>query len=123
MLLNSLIRNSTREANAALINDIVTTLVFVSLGTTLSATFLIGYKIHTASDNVWRTKARYNRIVTTIVESSAVYSLVLLLSGVAFVIPAFYAVESPLWDVTYYINATLNIVSVCNTHTSFGIQH
>lgn len=96
---------------------------FISLVTTASATALIGYKIHTASENVWRSKSRYNRILTTIIQSSAVYSLVLLLLILTTFIPPFNTIESPWSEVQFYLEVILSVVSVCYKYTPSGIQY
>ncbi|KAH9478995.1 hypothetical protein JR316_0009459 [Psilocybe cubensis] len=84
---------------------------FTSLFTTVTATFLIAYRIYPVSRTSGRSRTRYMHIITTIVESSMVYSLCLLLQTLAGTIPAFSDFESIWSEVTEYIGLTLNITS------------
>lgn len=102
---------------------ISTALTFTSLDTIVFAMFLIRYKIHTVSENVGRSRKRYNHIVATIIELSAVYSLVLLSYAMTVFNPPFYTVASPFKEVGYYLEATLDTVLVCNIYASFGIHN
>ncbi|KAH9476473.1 hypothetical protein JR316_0010385 [Psilocybe cubensis] len=107
-------------SNAALSENILIALTFISMGTTVSTTTLIGYKIHTTSfpsTSPLPFKSarkpiytRYARIVSTIAESSAVYSLVVVLYAVTVVVPAFYSITSVFTEVSYYIQAVLLII-------------
>ncbi|KAH9476436.1 hypothetical protein JR316_0012011 [Psilocybe cubensis] len=102
-VLSSLGTHLTSWADATLTNNIITSLTFISLATTVSATSLIAYRIVIVSNN-HETHAHkaYSRIVSTIVESSAIYALTLLLLALTEVIPVFYTLESPLIQAEYY---------------------
>lgn len=101
------------ESNQVLVNSISTTLAFTSLGTTATATCLIGYRIyHTSHNHIMQSKRTFTRIAVAIVESSAVYSLVLFLYALTLVIPILYSLQSPLWQFAYYVEAFAVVVSV-----------
>lgn len=120
MVLNTIYSSVASHAHAALANAISTALVFMSLGTTVSATFLIGYRIHTTSQtNIFRSKRAYNRIVATIIESSAAYSLMLLLYAMTSVIPPFYTISSPLTEVGYYLAVLLLMTAVRSIYNPY----
>ncbi|KAH9478171.1 hypothetical protein JR316_0008624 [Psilocybe cubensis] len=103
---------ASEVANVALENHMSSAAVFVSLGTTLITTFLIGYRIHTASLlNKSPSQKLYNRIVVTIIESSAVYSLVLLAFAITLVIRVPENSQSLLTEATYYSEAVLLVVT------------
>ncbi|KAH9474203.1 hypothetical protein JR316_0008606 [Psilocybe cubensis] len=98
------------KARETLSNNISTALAFVSLGTTFSATFLIGYRVHILSNShVLSFKSFYNRIVLIVIESAALYSLVFLFWGIILVIPIFHNLESPLVEVVPYVEIVLTV--------------
>ncbi|KAH9474204.1 hypothetical protein JR316_0008607 [Psilocybe cubensis] len=109
-VLDAMLPSLTSESNTYMFNNIATTLAFVSLGTTVCATSLIGYKIHSASkNNILGSRAAYKRIVVTIVESSSFYSLVLLVYAMTGVIPQLQNFQLPSIQATYYVGAVLSI--------------
>ncbi|KAH9482057.1 hypothetical protein JR316_0004152 [Psilocybe cubensis] len=103
----------TSSTKAALENHITTALSLVSLCTTVTATFLIGYKIHSAAQDIGRQSAvtRYGRIANTVIESSAVYALALFLFALTTVVPLFYPLWSPAVQVKYYVDVVTGVVS------------
>lgn len=107
------------SANAVLGNNISSALIFVSLGTTVLTTFLIGYKIHSTSRlNGPSSKKFFNRVVVLVVESAAAYSLVLFLNAIIAVVPSFLTLGSPLYEAEYYVDAVLIVVAVCSFYYS-----
>lgn len=106
---------ASEVANVALENHMSSAAVFVSLGTTLTTTFLIGYRIHTASLlNNSPSRKLCSRIVVIIIESSAVYSLVLLAFAITLVIHVPESAQSLLTEATYYTEGVLLVVTVRN---------
>ncbi|KAH9480014.1 hypothetical protein JR316_0006611 [Psilocybe cubensis] len=95
--------------NFALQIDIPICLIFTSLATTIACTVLIGFRIYTGVDHSWRSKTVYSRVLVTIVESSAVYAVVLLFLALTLVVPPLYTL--PLYAIGYYVQSTLIVVS------------
>ncbi|PPQ95162.1 hypothetical protein CVT25_013307 [Psilocybe cyanescens] len=94
----------TSDVNAKLFNNITSASMFVSLGTTMITTFLIGYRIYSASHaNAVPSRRLFNRIWALVVESAAVYSFVLLVDSIYYVLPSFIVLGSPLEVVGYYV--------------------
>ncbi|PPQ90918.1 hypothetical protein CVT25_007845 [Psilocybe cyanescens] len=112
MVLNVKFGHTGSGANAILFNNISSALVFVSLGTTVVTTFIIGYRIHSTSQIHHPSSRRlFNHIVTVIVESAAAYSLVLLLEAIIIVVPSIDVLGSPLGEAEFYVEAILTAVS------------
>ncbi|PPQ92899.1 hypothetical protein CVT25_010454 [Psilocybe cyanescens] len=102
----------TSAAGVILYNNILSALTFVSLGTTVITTFLIGYKIYSASPlSRSPSKRLFNCIVKMIIESAAVYALVLLLYAIDIVVPSFGVSGSPMEEAGYYIDAIVTVVA------------
>ncbi|PPQ88768.1 hypothetical protein CVT25_008622 [Psilocybe cyanescens] len=92
------------EVNTTLFENIETALVFVSLGTTVMTTFLIAYRINAASLlNGSPSKRLFDRAITLVIESAAVYSLVLLIYAVFTIVPQFLAFGSPVDNAVFYL--------------------
>ncbi|PPQ94166.1 hypothetical protein CVT25_003751 [Psilocybe cyanescens] len=102
----------TSDADANLLNGILSTLTFVSLATTVITTFIIGYRICSASQ-IHHPPSRilFKHIVTVIIESAAAYSIVLLLQSIIIVVPSADELGSPLSQAEYYVGVILIIVS------------
>ncbi|PPQ94732.1 hypothetical protein CVT25_007697 [Psilocybe cyanescens] len=112
MVLNIKFSQATSDANANLSNNITSALTFVSLGTTMITTFLIGYRIHSTSRlHISSSNRLFKRIVVMIIESATAYSFVLLLSSIIFVIPSFNRVESTLDEADYYLDPIVTVVA------------
>ncbi|KAH9483403.1 hypothetical protein JR316_0002869 [Psilocybe cubensis] len=107
-VLNILSTDLTNGKNMTLDDNILVALFFVSLATTSCATFLIGWRIYTASGHIGRSK--YTHIITTIIESSAVYSLVLLVLAIHTVTRFSREIESPWFEMSAYTSLALNFV-------------
>ncbi|PPQ79228.1 hypothetical protein CVT25_002831 [Psilocybe cyanescens] len=106
-VLNVKFSEITSEANTILFNNITSALTLVSLGTTAITTFLIVYRIYSASRlNVSSSKRLFNRIVVIMIESAAAYTLVLFLETIIVVVPSFNNSE-----VSYYVQAVLSVVA------------
>ncbi|KAH9480915.1 hypothetical protein JR316_0007517 [Psilocybe cubensis] len=112
-VLNSIFGEITyNEAETKLANNITCALDFISLGTTVTCTCLIWYRIHsTLRLGGPSAKGPIIRALILIVESAALYSAVLLLDAVSFVVPAFSKEESPLFEFGYYITILLNMAA------------
>ncbi|PPQ92897.1 hypothetical protein CVT25_010452 [Psilocybe cyanescens] len=104
--------SATSDANFILFNNISSALIFVSLGTTVIVTFIIGYRLHSASRIHHLSSRRlYNHIVTIIIESAAAYSLVLLFEAITVVVPSGAVIGSSLQYSSYYMDGILTAVS------------
>ncbi|PPQ88319.1 hypothetical protein CVT25_012438 [Psilocybe cyanescens] len=103
----------TSDVNAKLFNHISSASIFVSLGTTMITTFLIGYRIYSATRaNGTPSRRLFHRIWVIVIESAAVYSLVLLVDAICYVNPLFIALRSPLAVVGYYMELVQIFVTV-----------
>uniref|UniRef100_A0A8H7XJ07 Uncharacterized protein n=1 Tax=Psilocybe cubensis TaxID=181762 RepID=A0A8H7XJ07_PSICU len=87
------------NGNGQLTNNISGAFVLISAGTTVITTLLIAVRIS------------YNPQIMTIIESSAVYSLILLLYGVIVICPFFNLIDSPLIEVQYYVQQVLTVIA------------
>ncbi|PPQ87547.1 hypothetical protein CVT25_008472 [Psilocybe cyanescens] len=98
--------------HAILFNNIRSALIFVSLGTTAITTFLIVYRIYSASRlNALPSKRLFNRIVVMIIESAAAYTLLLAFETITVIVPSFNNVGSTWSEVSYYVQAVLSVVA------------
>ncbi|KAH9478964.1 hypothetical protein JR316_0009427 [Psilocybe cubensis] len=119
VILESQVPLYSMAGSSTLARKIKTALAFTSVITTSSSTFLIGYKIRTVSNGIGQSSTRYIRIFTIILESSAIYSVVLLMFALTF-LPVFDSdnLESPLSQAGIYVASLLNIISVCEMRIS-----
>ncbi|PPQ85448.1 hypothetical protein CVT25_006285 [Psilocybe cyanescens] len=102
----------TSNVNAKLFNNITSASIFVSLGTTMITTFLIGYRIHSASRaNSTPSRRLFNRVWVIFIESAAAYALVLLVDAICYVLPSFTVLGSPLVVVGYYVDPVLFFIT------------
>ena len=87
---------------------------FVTVATTLWTTILIAYRIHSVSKhNIPKhAKQRFYRILEIIMQSSIVYSLVLVVDAVSFAIPQTESNTFPLFMVQNYIWAVVYSIAV-----------
>uniref|UniRef100_A0A8H7XQI6 Uncharacterized protein n=1 Tax=Psilocybe cubensis TaxID=181762 RepID=A0A8H7XQI6_PSICU len=99
----------TTPAQAESLNSLTIALAFISLAITATATSLIGYRIYSTSkgNTIMQAKKRYTRIIILIVESSAVYSLLLLLFGIVLAVPAFNQIDSSVGPLGAYLQTFL----------------
>ncbi|PPQ84812.1 hypothetical protein CVT25_015158 [Psilocybe cyanescens] len=105
-VLSATLNQITSDANAILFNNITSALTFVSLGTTVITTFIIGYRIHSASQRHDLSSRRlFNHVVTMIMESATAYSLVLLIEAIIIAVPSVEVLGSPLSEAGIYIQA------------------
>lgn len=113
MVLQIILTQPNTDANNELFNNISSALVFVSLGATVITTILIGYRIHISSrSNGQPSKRMFNHIVVLVVESSAVYSLLLLAYAIVTEDPASAMLGSSGADASFYIQTVQVVVSV-----------
>ncbi|PPQ82946.1 hypothetical protein CVT25_009523 [Psilocybe cyanescens] len=110
----------TSDAKANLFNKISSALMFVSLGTTVITTILIGHKIHCAARSRHHLRRLFYHILTLVIESGAAYSLALVVNAITVASPSFALLGSPLAHVRYYANASLPIVSTGDEYNSSG---
>ncbi|PPQ91334.1 hypothetical protein CVT25_003767 [Psilocybe cyanescens] len=104
--------SATSDANATLFDNILTALIFVSLGTTVISTFTIGYRVHSASRIHHLSSRRlYDHIVTIITESAAAYSLVLIFEAILAVVPSSIMAGFPLREAACYLDVIVTVVS------------
>ncbi|PPQ81330.1 LOW QUALITY PROTEIN: hypothetical protein CVT25_015086 [Psilocybe cyanescens] len=110
--LSVLISQASSDAKATLVNSISSALAFVSSGTTVITSLLIGYKIHsTYRFHDRHFKRLFNHVVIVFIESSAAYSLVLVINATSTVIPSATLFGSPLAQMQYYVDVVLIIVA------------
>ncbi|PPQ72177.1 LOW QUALITY PROTEIN: hypothetical protein CVT25_008818 [Psilocybe cyanescens] len=112
MILAGLSTNISTDPDPNLFNRAESALTFISLGSTVVSTFLIGYRIHfspSSNLNVSSSSLQrvFNHIWILIVESAAIYSLVLLLDAISIVVPSFGELGSPWAEAEYYIESVL----------------
>lgn len=117
MILAGLSTNISTDPDPNLFNRAESALTFISLGSTVVSTFLIGYRIHfspSSNLNVSSSSLQrvFNHIWILIVESAAIYSLVLLLDAISIVVPSFGELGSPWAEAEYYIESVLIPVAV-----------
>ncbi|PPQ81329.1 hypothetical protein CVT25_015085 [Psilocybe cyanescens] len=107
----------TTPARATLFNNITRAFGFVSLGTTAITTLLIGYKIHsTYRFHDRHFKRLFNHLVIVFIESSAAYSLVLVIDAINVAVPLSQSLGSTLSQMQYYVDAILAIAAVSSCH-------
>lgn len=84
-----------------------------SLVTTVVTTFLIGYRIHkVAVMSGSRAKRRFSHVVAMIVESAAIYSLILIGPAIIDLLPMSPRNLNWLMIAQYYIQPFTNMVAV-----------
>ncbi|PPQ74132.1 hypothetical protein CVT25_003590 [Psilocybe cyanescens] len=111
-VLNMKFNQITSDENVKLFNNISSALTFVSLGTTVITTFLIGYRIYSASrSNRSPSKRLFNHIVVMIIESAAAYSLALLFDAIVFVFLSNDMVGSTLDVAEHYVQTVVIVVA------------
>ena len=93
------------------INDIESAGYFLSAFTSLLATALIAWRIHTISQESGRSRRRFSNIIEIVVQSALLYSLALLIQGIAFTIP-FTSLETRDFALVRYAKIILTYVSV-----------
>lgn len=112
-VLTVLFIQASTQKDVNISNSLTSALVFLSLGMTVTTTFMIGYRIHSI---LWingaPSKGLFNHIALIMIELAAAYSLVLCLDVVIAIIPSFNTLGSPLLATKYYVNAALVIVKV-----------
>ncbi|PPQ91386.1 hypothetical protein CVT25_004153 [Psilocybe cyanescens] len=102
----------TSHADAVIFNKVRSSLVFISIGTTVSTTFLIGWRVHSVSRlNGLPSKKMFSHIMVLIVESAAAYSFALLFDAIVNVVPTDCLVNSPVLEARCYVPATLCTVT------------
>ncbi|KAH9480941.1 hypothetical protein JR316_0007548 [Psilocybe cubensis] len=108
-VIDVLFQTFTTPAQAESLNSLTIALAFISLAITATATSLIGYRIYSTSkgNTIMQAKKRYTRIIILIVESSAVYSLLLLLFGIVLAVPAFNQIDSSVGPLGAYLQTFL----------------
>ncbi|KDR71336.1 hypothetical protein GALMADRAFT_144025 [Galerina marginata CBS 339.88] len=79
------VAQTNAELKAAV--TIQSALFFTSLASSLLSTLLIAFRIHSFSKQNGRSKRRFSHIIEIVVQSAAVYSLALLIVGVANALP------------------------------------
>lgn len=99
------------------VNKVTGALIFVSLGITLSATLLIGYRVHSTYQlQSSRFRRSFNHIVVMIVESAVAYSVVLLFEAIIVVLPSNAVAQTPVFQAEYYMQVLLLFTSVRILH-------
>ncbi|KAH9477253.1 hypothetical protein JR316_0011172 [Psilocybe cubensis] len=99
----------------ARINYIAGATLLSSLCTTLYATILIGYKIYSSTRDISRSRNRYMRILTIVIETSAIYSIILIVVALCSVVPQLSDVTSPLIALETYATVAENVLGIVPT--------
>ncbi|PPQ91515.1 hypothetical protein CVT25_008902 [Psilocybe cyanescens] len=104
-------QQSATEAITDVFNVIAGVSMLTSLCTTVITTFLIWYRIHSAfrSKSSPLSKKLFSHIVVLVIESAAVYSLILFLNAITTVVPSFTLIGSLAEEVNYYMQILLII--------------
>ncbi|PPQ79586.1 hypothetical protein CVT25_003467 [Psilocybe cyanescens] len=114
MILAGLSTRITGGPNTNLFNNIESALTFASAGTTVVTTLLIGYRIHLTSRiqvSSSTASSKFKHVLRLVIESAAVYSLVVILDAISIVVPPFTNRESPFAEVEYYVESVLIIIA------------
>ncbi|KAF9562348.1 hypothetical protein CPC08DRAFT_706721 [Agrocybe pediades] len=75
------------DARILLVNGLLSTLFFTSALTSLISTFLIAYRLYVASKFTGASKRRFKNVIDIVVQSSAVYTVSVIIVGIYNVIP------------------------------------
>ncbi|KAH9475588.1 hypothetical protein JR316_0012705 [Psilocybe cubensis] len=110
--INGLFGPIASASQAALANNITSTVIFLSLGSTLISTSLIAYKIHISFQLSQSPRKRlFNRVSIMIIESAAPYSIVLLFYAILDILPSQTILASPLIEAGFYLEQVLNVTA------------
>lgn len=111
---SALISNITSQSQATLSNAIQSAQIFMSLSTTVITTALIAYRIRSTL-KLSRTSAKgfFSHVVEIIVESAAVYSIVVLVYAIITVVVQYPQVGSFVAIAGAYLQSIITIVGVC----------
>uniref|UniRef100_A0A8H7XM39 Uncharacterized protein n=1 Tax=Psilocybe cubensis TaxID=181762 RepID=A0A8H7XM39_PSICU len=113
-IFDALFDNGDKKASDILADDrIEAALPFVQLATAVTTTLLMAYRIHYASRSTRNTyRQKFTRVTTVIVESAAVYSLVMLVLAIITALPlSFTSSEGPVYIALYYVQAVAVILA------------
>lgn len=88
---------------------------FLTLGLTLWTTILISYRIYSTSNNIIQkhSRTRFNNVLEMLIQSSAMYSLVLLANALSAAIPEN---SSNIWAIGVmgdFLGVILHAITVC----------
>ncbi|KAF9562350.1 hypothetical protein CPC08DRAFT_706724 [Agrocybe pediades] len=88
LVIGDVLRNNTpSNAKIILLNTLTSALFFTSALTSMMSTFLIAYRIYVASRFSGASKSRFMNVIDIVVQSSAVYTLSVLVVAIYDVIP------------------------------------
>lgn len=105
------------EHQTLILNATQSTFFFVSATTSMIATFLIAYRIHVVCRLQEVNTKALDCVTDIVIQSGAVYSLTLLMSGIIAVLPAGAGLGSiELNEASQYVGSILPAVSVCKIH-------
>uniref|UniRef100_A0A8H7XVV4 Uncharacterized protein n=1 Tax=Psilocybe cubensis TaxID=181762 RepID=A0A8H7XVV4_PSICU len=109
-LLDGINSSMSSDAKFRLCHSITSALLFASLATTVSTTFAIGYRIHHYVKEMghrFTSERKLNNIIVMLLESAALYSILLIVYAVMAVVPSFNTAGSPVLQASYYVRAIL----------------
>ncbi|KAH9476423.1 hypothetical protein JR316_0011998 [Psilocybe cubensis] len=99
--------------NPNLFNGIESALAFTSVATTIVTTSLIGYRIqrHFRENRASGSNGTFKHILNIVIESAAIYSLLLLMDAISIIVPPFNELGTPWANVEYYVESILIVVA------------
>lgn len=122
IVLAGLVTSVNSNINATVANDIQSAQTLVSFGTTVVAASLIGYRIHSVTKTMHRStrsKELFKHVVVIVIESAAMYAVVILVYAVYGIRMSSAGVGSTLWNSSYYVEAMATWIGV---RKIFGIR-
>lgn len=94
--------------------DLLAAVYLIASGDSLITTILIAYRIYSISNWNGSSTRKFNRIVDILVQSSALYSVTLLLTGVTLVLPGSVSGLNPQFFAwTTYLDTICFAIFVC----------
>lgn len=124
-VLSGIVTSVSSTVDAAVANNIQSAQILISFGTTIITASLIGYKIHSATKaTYWSTsKERFKHAMTVVIESAAIYAVVILVYAVYAIRVSFAGVGSVLWNSSYYVEPISIVVAVSHSFDNPDTVH
>lgn len=103
----------TSATDATIADNIASAQVFMSFGTTVTTSSLIAYRVHTASQlTASHSKRAFGHVVVIVLESAAIYALVVFAYAILSPIPSALSAGSPISIAEYYLAPMVSVVAV-----------
>lgn len=104
--------NLVTQKQSRIFDAILSTANFISVGTTMVGTFLISYRIYSVRKHTGNSVQRFRHILEIVIESSAMYSLSLLVEAIAEILYIDAALATPIFAAVSYSSALGFVISV-----------